>query len=373
MANLLKRLPIYVAALSTMVLPFAPQYSRAQEAKSDLVTIAEREVNGKKLEYKSSPDIQVHMGFLAGLANGMIGYENIKGLFLNNLVEGMDDVKKEIADGCKQVDNDRVDRVVTEKEIMRMLPHIGRCEVGRKIGTELVDLVSIEDEEDEDKLTTYRGTRAVEEHLWAAYVTKLQSNDEKEVREIRKVPVIGFDAQMWKFSAKADKDGDGIVSADEYITFRKDFFKKTTLRDFSSAIGASGKVNSPMWKEVVTRNWDLWFDTMYLTKFIKEIYASPTSFGEANFTKEEREEIRSLSLEKMDKKNRKGFKAVLPWIDIKKPTLADKTFTYTFMKMSGMDSDAIKDTLDSTKSFFNRDEPLVEKRVISESPTVPRK
>lgn len=365
MKNLFSRIAPYLGAIAISLTPLS-----AQDGK--LVKIAEREIGDKKIEYRASPDIAIHMKFLSGLASVFVDYDLAKPLWNSKyFTKDSGGLKEGVAEICTEATG-RDQGLVTEKEILSKFPGIDECEVNGRIGRGLVDIVSLYQGRHKPA-KIHQGSRAVEEHVWIAYMEKMIADgkfgdsDEHKTR-----PVVGLDARLFDFSARADKNKDGVVSTDEYLALRKKFFQKISWRDFSSAIGSGWSNVSPIWKEYVGRNWDL-LEGTYLPKLLVEIYQNPKAFAESNFP-EEASEVKKLNLQKLDEETQDGFELVMPWINLKTPSLADKTLVYSLGLAGDLDLEALKEESPNRNtsglSRESNDSPFKEKRVIRQGPII---
>lgn len=336
MTNLLRKIPVYLTAFSALLLPNS--FAQNEKADSELVTIAEREVNGKTIEYKASQDIAEHMQFLAAYASSMIlGYEPIK-LYMDSKI-----FPKEI-----------------KKSLIRELESIStgdsehsKCEVSR-IMDDSVYLFSHEGKR-------HYTTKGIEEHLLVKMGEKIQGGEISEMIMPSETPILGFKDRLSNFAMKADVDKDGKIAAREYKSLRDKVLKKVTYSEFSSAIQSSGKRIPELWRRVVERNWDF-VEGSYFVKFASEVYRSPAKFMEENFSNEDKEEIKKVKIDmEMEEEQRGAIEMFLPWINLDKPTLADKVFLYTLQKSDGM------------RGGILTIEQEVEKRVIREGPVVPQR
>src|SRR3989339_322000 len=364
MTNLLRKIPVYLAAFSALLLPNA--FAQTEKAESELVTIAEREVNGKTIEYKASQDVADHMKFLAGYASTLVvGYET--GKFFLEFGEIDKEVKKQFFDACESLDSVKKDNIIQEEELTAKLNH-GKCEVNKKLGGDLVNLISYGG-------VTYRTTKAIEEHFWAEIGKSIGRNSNLELEGLYEAPILGLEGRMKAFAVKADKNKDGVISADEYLQLRKEVMKKVKFSEVSGLIGPAMSKLHPYIKKLVERNWDM-VEESYMVKVLIDIYRSPNKFVDENFSEEERKELKSINLENLNDEEREGVSKAFSWISIKNPSFADKTLIYTLMKVGKADIERLtKASSQDNKrgGLFSRDEPYVEKRVIREGPVVPQR
>lgn len=354
MLNSLKKIPVYIAAFSTLLLPNI--YSQTK-SEPELVTIAEIERGGKTIEYKASEDVAAHMKFLAGYASTLIvGYDMAK-IFIDSPFFPLEK-KIELVRGLESLDNVKKDGVISEEEIIPKLGEDYKCEVNKKLGSDLVDLISIGGR-------TYKSTRTIEEHIWAEFARSFDRRSlgdlDLDFSEIQEAPVLGLEGRMKAFAVRADKNNDHKISAEEYVQLRKEVMKKVSFSEFSSALGSRMNLLGPFAKKVIERNWDF-VEQSYLVKVITEIYKSPTKFMEENFSEEERKIITSFNL---DKEKREEIAKVLPGFNLQNLSLADKTFIYTMMRTGGQTVEDIKDSIKEMNS-----PGIFEKRVIREGPVL---
>jgi hypothetical protein len=359
MLNSIKKIPVYLATFSTLLLPNAFSQDKKEP---ELVTIAEIEKGDKTIEYKASQDVADHMKFLTGYAATMIGgYELAK--FAVDMGAIPKKKREEITEACQELDKNK-NKIIEEEEIINHLSY-KKCEINRisKEGMLVTRLLS-------DGKETYKTSRALEEHFWVAIGKKLYEDKDVDLGS-ENMPIFGYDDLMKAFAKKADRNGDKVIDTEEYLRLRKEITRKVGFREFTSSISPRFTEMPPYLKKVIEGMWGL-MEEGYAAKAIVEIFNSPEKFMDEHLSDEQQKQVKSINLENLEDEAKEAISKVFPRIDLRKATLADKLFIYTMMESRGTSTSHLQDDplpeKERKTSLFSRNEPYVEKRVIREGP-----